>query len=142
VHVEVRRACDVREELAAGLRAAQGYGAPSVWGARATENFAPLPKHSAGCGYHGTTASHHAPPVPPSPSASASMAMERTAACAAVSAAQKLTPGGSYRGWGLGSGLGLRLRAGLGVRILLLLPIGLWLGWLRIGKYWDCCESG
>ena len=46
MHVEVRRACDVREELAAGLRAAQGYGAPSVWGARATENFAPLPKHS------------------------------------------------------------------------------------------------
>ena len=46
MHVEVRRACGVREELAAGLRAAQGYGAPSVWGARATENFAPLPKHS------------------------------------------------------------------------------------------------
>ena len=30
VHVEVRKACDVQEELAAGLTAAQGYGAPSV----------------------------------------------------------------------------------------------------------------
>ena len=47
VHVEARRACHVREEFAAGLTAAQGCGAPSVWAARATENFAPLPKHRA-----------------------------------------------------------------------------------------------
>ena len=33
VHVEVRRACHVREELAAALTAAQGYGAPLRLGA-------------------------------------------------------------------------------------------------------------
>ena len=45
MHVEVRRACDVREELAAGLRAAQGYGAPSVWRASEWRNFASFSKH-------------------------------------------------------------------------------------------------
>ena len=45
VHVEVRRACDVREEVAAGLTAAQGYGAPSVLARLATGNFAAFSKH-------------------------------------------------------------------------------------------------
>ena len=44
VHVEVRRACHVREELAAGLTAAQGYGAPLRLGAL---RFAPFSKHRA-----------------------------------------------------------------------------------------------
>ena len=49
VHVEVRRACPVREELAAGLTAAQGYGAPlRLWGARTSETFASLSKHRVG----------------------------------------------------------------------------------------------
>ena len=47
VHVEVRRACPVREELAAGLTAAQGYGAPLRLGRHATGNFAPFSKHRA-----------------------------------------------------------------------------------------------
>ena len=48
VHVEVRTACDVREEVAAGLTAAQSYGARSVLARLATGNFAPFSKHRAG----------------------------------------------------------------------------------------------
>ena len=44
VHVEVRRACPVREELAAGLTAAQGYGAPLRLGRRGVENFCLSPE--------------------------------------------------------------------------------------------------
>ena len=47
VHVEVRTACDVREEVAAGLTAAQSYGARSVLARLATGNFAPFSKHRA-----------------------------------------------------------------------------------------------
>ena len=42
VHVEVRRACHVREELAAGLTAAQGYGAPLRLGALREWEFCAL----------------------------------------------------------------------------------------------------
>ena len=45
MHVEVRTACDVREEVAAGLTAAQSYGARSVLARLATGNFAPFSKH-------------------------------------------------------------------------------------------------
>ena len=45
VYVDVRRACGVREEVAARLTAAQGYGAPSVLARLASGNFAPLSKH-------------------------------------------------------------------------------------------------
>ena len=46
VHVEVRRACHVREELAAGLTAAQGYGAPLRLGARREWEFCALLERS------------------------------------------------------------------------------------------------
>lgn len=40
VHVEVRRAYMMREELSAGPRAAHGFWRDAAWGVRATEKFA------------------------------------------------------------------------------------------------------
>ena len=56
VHVEVRRACPVREELAAGLTAAQGYGAPLRLPRDEWKTFASLPKH------RGSPMAHAEPP--------------------------------------------------------------------------------
>ena len=45
VHVEARRACPVREELAAGLTAPQGYGAPLRLPRPRWRTFASFSKH-------------------------------------------------------------------------------------------------
>ena len=56
VELEVRRACPVREELAAGLTAAQGYGAPLRLPRDEWKTFASLPKH------RGSPMAHAEPP--------------------------------------------------------------------------------
>jgi len=61
VHVGVRRACHVREELAAGLTAAQGYGAPLRLGALGVREFCALLE--APCGYNRQTRVREAPVV-------------------------------------------------------------------------------